>query len=261
MDGSDEGWRGKRRHRLLAAAARVFARHVYAQASMDEIAHEAQVGKPTLYRYFPSKEALFAAVFSHALDELEDRMETLLAGKAGIEAQLSALVAAMLPTVRDHLVPLRFLGEEGALADQSKRRVFRERRARIAGLMERAIADGVRNGEVRPVHAARASNFIIGMIWSGSAVTRADEDEALASEIVGIVLRGMLQPETLRADAPPEPSSWRHRLQDVPANDLPAQHQPASHQPAQNLPLRHLPGDPDRTGRHPSTVRPREATS
>lgn len=250
MDGSGEGWRGKRRHRLLAAAARVFARHVYAQASMDEIAHEAKVGKPTLYRYFPSKEALFAAVFSQALDELEDRMETLLAGKAGIEAQLSALVAAMLPTVRDHLVPLRFLGEEGALADQSKRRVFRERRARIAGLMERAIADGVRNGEVRPIHAARASNFIIGMIWSGSAVTRADEDEALASEIVGIVLRGMLQPERL-ADAPAEPSSWPHRLQDVPANDL----------PAQNLPLRHLPGDPDRTGRHSSTVRPREATS
>ncbi|MFD1628118.1 TetR/AcrR family transcriptional regulator [Azospirillum griseum] len=50
-----------RRAAILAIAGRAFLRQGYAEASMDGIAAEVGGSKSTLYRYFPSKAALFAA--------------------------------------------------------------------------------------------------------------------------------------------------------------------------------------------------------
>lgn len=50
-----------RRAAILAIAGQTFLRHGYANASMDAIVAEVGGSKNTLYRYFPSKAALFAA--------------------------------------------------------------------------------------------------------------------------------------------------------------------------------------------------------
>lgn len=57
-----EANRLERRARLLEAALTVFSRDGYAGATMDAVAAEAGLTKPTLYQYFPSKEALFSAM-------------------------------------------------------------------------------------------------------------------------------------------------------------------------------------------------------
>ena len=49
------------RARLLASAARVFARRGFHAASMDEIAEVAGISKPMVYAYLGSKEELFTA--------------------------------------------------------------------------------------------------------------------------------------------------------------------------------------------------------
>ena len=158
---------------------------------MDEIAAEAGVGKPTVYRYFPGKDALFAAVFVHALDELELRLASILAAERGIARQLGAIVRAMIPTFRDHLVALRFLGDDAAAVDQSQRRIFRERRARIAAFVSKALDGGLAAGEIgRPVDPGRVAHLVIGMIWSGTSSLAATDDE-LASEIAELVLHGI----------------------------------------------------------------------
>jgi AcrR family transcriptional regulator len=59
-----------KRARLLAAAAREFARHGFDRSGIDGIAARAGLGKGTVYLYFPSKAALFQSV----LDELKDRL-------------------------------------------------------------------------------------------------------------------------------------------------------------------------------------------
>jgi len=48
--------------RILDAASRVFLKRGLGGASIDEIAHLARAGKPTIYARFPTKEALFMAV-------------------------------------------------------------------------------------------------------------------------------------------------------------------------------------------------------
>lgn len=50
-----------RRTAILSTAGRTFLRQGYSDASMDGIAAEVGGSKSTLYRYFPSKAALFAA--------------------------------------------------------------------------------------------------------------------------------------------------------------------------------------------------------
>ncbi|MBL8913785.1 MAG: TetR/AcrR family transcriptional regulator [Archangium sp.] len=50
---------------ILEGATRLFLRHGFRKASMDEIAREAGVSKPTLYAYLADKDALFAAVCDH----------------------------------------------------------------------------------------------------------------------------------------------------------------------------------------------------
>jgi AcrR family transcriptional regulator len=63
----------RRNRQLLVEAAReVFAEHGL-DASLDEIARRAGVGNATLYRRFPSRESLYAAVFA----DLGDTMRTL----------------------------------------------------------------------------------------------------------------------------------------------------------------------------------------
>lgn len=58
---SDTAVEGRKVGQVLAAAKRIFMDEGYGSASMDAIAREANVSKATLYAYYPSKEALFAA--------------------------------------------------------------------------------------------------------------------------------------------------------------------------------------------------------
>jgi AcrR family transcriptional regulator len=184
-------WRDARRSRILGAAARVFARSSFEQASMDEIAAEAGVGKPTLYRYFPSKDALFVAVFEHALDDLEGRLDRVLDDETDATARLAGLVAEIIPTFRQHLVSLRFLGDSAAEADRSKRRIFRERRKRIGRYLARAVEDGIRRGEIRTLDGGKVAQIVIGMVWSATATSHADNEE-IGRDVLDILLHGLL---------------------------------------------------------------------
>ncbi len=59
-----------KQNRLLSAAIKVFADAGYSGASMDVIAAEAGLSKPTLYHYFPSKEALFEAMMAAPREQM-----------------------------------------------------------------------------------------------------------------------------------------------------------------------------------------------
>jgi AcrR family transcriptional regulator len=64
--------------RVLEAARTVFAEHG-SEASLEEIARRAGVGIGTLYRHFPTRDALVEAVFRDTLDAATSRGEQLLA--------------------------------------------------------------------------------------------------------------------------------------------------------------------------------------
>ena len=65
---------GSRGTDLLAIAREVFLAHQYAGATMDAVASRARISKQTLYRQYPSKEELYAAVVRDWVDRGRDAM-------------------------------------------------------------------------------------------------------------------------------------------------------------------------------------------
>jgi AcrR family transcriptional regulator len=183
---TEERWRDVRRVRLLDAAGRVFARLGYEAASVDDIAFEAGVGKPTVYRYFAGKEALFEAVFERALDELEGRLDCVLDRHGTFPEVLPALIAEIVPTFRTHLASLRGLNEGG---EMSKRRLFRQRRARIEARLVTAIERAQAMGEIRAIEPGVAARFLIGLVWSGTNSSLPDDPSVVAA-VVDFALSG-----------------------------------------------------------------------
>lgn len=61
-----------RERRILAAGRKVFSETGYSGATMDAVAVEAGLSKPTLYQYFESKEALFEAMMLIERDHMLD---------------------------------------------------------------------------------------------------------------------------------------------------------------------------------------------
>ena len=57
-----------RRIQVMDAALRTFARYGYRKTSMDDIARAAGISRPGLYFHFPSKQDLFRAAATRALD-------------------------------------------------------------------------------------------------------------------------------------------------------------------------------------------------
>ncbi len=75
----------RNRDKILTTAARLFTAEGL-NAQMDRIAKEAGVGSATLYRNFPTREALVEAVYRNEVAQLCDSVSPLLAEKAPDEA-------------------------------------------------------------------------------------------------------------------------------------------------------------------------------
>src|SRR5690348_3649934 len=101
LDG-ERPWRERRRRKILEAATQLFAETPFADVQVEEIARRAGVGKPTLYRYFASKEALFLEIFDAALVRLEAELAEAAASarppRERLATMLSFLVAAFEQT-------------------------------------------------------------------------------------------------------------------------------------------------------------------
>jgi AcrR family transcriptional regulator len=77
---------------VLDAAADVFAEHSYANASVEDIAHRAEISVGTLYNLFHSKEDIYRAVVSRAQSQLFDSMHQKISEARGPRDSVHAIV-------------------------------------------------------------------------------------------------------------------------------------------------------------------------
>src|SRR5215469_16619241 len=92
----------RKRGAIIDAAAELFLRHGYLGTSMDQIAAQAAVSKPTVYNHFPDKEQLFTEIVLGALDRSGDPFRAELATLAGtnqLEEELRLIAAHYLAAV------------------------------------------------------------------------------------------------------------------------------------------------------------------
>lgn len=100
------GRRERRRERtkraLLDAALRLFAEHGVHGARLEDITGHADLGKGAFYNYFPSKDALVAALLAEAVDVLAGRYLARVDRRIPLDARVAAIVREYYRFFEDH---------------------------------------------------------------------------------------------------------------------------------------------------------------
>lgn len=81
-----------RRAALLAAAARLFAERGFDRVSMEDLGSAAGVSGPAVYRHFPSKQAVLAALLVGVSEGLEDGGNRVVSAAQDDDAALRSLI-------------------------------------------------------------------------------------------------------------------------------------------------------------------------
>lgn len=150
----------RNRELLLQAAAAVFSAGG-PSASLEAVARRAGVGIGTLYRHFPTREALFEAVYRHEVEQLAELAEQLRTEAAPVEALRSWLRAnvAFVATKKGMAAALALaVHKKSDLTAYSSDRLTRA----VASLLDRAITAGDIRADIGPEDLLRA---LVGMCY------------------------------------------------------------------------------------------------
>ena len=128
----------QRRVDVLDAALSVFAAHGLSGASTDEIARQAGISQPYLFRLFGTKKELFIASTERCFRETRETFDRAAEGKSGEDA-LKAMGSAYGELIRSN--PNRLRGQMqayDAAGDPEIRAVVRKGYGEIVETVERA---------------------------------------------------------------------------------------------------------------------------
>jgi AcrR family transcriptional regulator len=151
----------RNRDLLLEAAKSVFSAGG-PEASLEAVARTAGVGIGTLYRHFPTREALFEAVYRHEVQQLADLAERLKKETRPIEAlrQWMRSIVKFVATKKGMSTALALaVSKDSDLVSYSSDRLTRA----IGLLLEQAIAACEVRSDVSPEDLLRA---IVGMCYT-----------------------------------------------------------------------------------------------
>jgi len=150
----------RNRERVLAAAKTVFSAGG-PEASLEAVARTAGVGIGTLYRHFPTREALFEAVYRREVQQLADLAERLKEEAEPVEA----LRQWMRSNVR-FVATKKGMSAALALAAYKPSDLFSysfdQLSRAVGGLLDRAIAAGEIREDISPEDLIRA---LVGMCY------------------------------------------------------------------------------------------------
>ena len=89
----------ERRARIVDAARHLILRQGLRATTMEAIAREAKIAKPTLYGYFPDKEAVFAAIIQALVSDIRAAVGAALNGEGDVVMRIGGALAAKYKVV------------------------------------------------------------------------------------------------------------------------------------------------------------------
>jgi AcrR family transcriptional regulator len=151
----------QRRHAILVAARHEFACRGYRGARTAAIASGAGCSEPMLYKHFPSKQALFAAVLTDATDAMKTTVDGVAAASPSPMAAMLAIAerAATDPLIVE-VIRLRTLAA-GLVDDPEVGAALTASLNEVLQRMTAMITAGQLAGEVRPDIDPRLAAWIL----------------------------------------------------------------------------------------------------
>jgi AcrR family transcriptional regulator len=161
----------RNRERILEVAKEAFAGSG-ASTSLDDIAKQAGVGAGTLYRHFPTRDALLEAVYRTEVEKLAAAERKFLQAMPPIEA----LRAWMLLFV-DHIATKQIIAPALNSLVGGPSKLYEGSRAQITGAIHALVKRAIKSGDIRrdldPLDLLRAligvSNVASSPDWQQSA--------------------------------------------------------------------------------------------
>ena len=148
------------RARILEAARRALAGD--GDISMNQIAQRAGVGPGTLYRNFPTREALVLAVYQLEIDQLTDAVPGLLATLPPLDA-LKRWTTDLVSAMRKK----HGLGE--ALSPGAQRSITENSYGPVISAITRLLDAGKRDGTIRTDADPRDFLQLTGALWRAAS--------------------------------------------------------------------------------------------
>ena len=190
---SDKGRADARRNRerLLEAATAAFAAADGRAVSLESIARDAGVGIGTLYRHFPSREALVEAVYRSELAEVAAAAAKMLERHPPKEALRRWMdrYASFVAAKRGMAESLRAMFDSGAPGAP----VPSQTHASIVAAVETLLRAGVDHGSLRPdVRADDVVSSLLGIFLASGSSEQ-------AARMLDLLVAGVTKPG--RADA------------------------------------------------------------
>jgi AcrR family transcriptional regulator len=172
----------RNREVLVEAAARVFSAGGQ-QASLEAVARQAGVGIGTLYRHFPTREALFEAVYRREVDGLAELAEQLSREGAPVEALRKWLHANIrLVAAKKGMVEALHLVAHGS--SELKAYSFERLTNALALLLDRGVNAGQLRSDIR---AEDLLATLLGIFYA----ERATDWQPTALRLVDVFVDGL----------------------------------------------------------------------
>jgi AcrR family transcriptional regulator len=170
----------RNRDKLLSAAVALFAEHG-PDVSLEAVAKRAGVGIGTLYRHFPTREALLEAAYRNEVTHLSDAADELLAQHPADEA-----LALWMDRFVDYATTKRGIGP-ALKAMVSSSELFADARRMNVGAIDRLLAAGAAQGTIRADVGAEDVLHAMGAIWALSG----DGWDEHARRLLRLVMDGL----------------------------------------------------------------------
>ena len=156
---------------ILAAARRTIAERGPGKLTMSAVAAAAGVSRPTLYRWFPTKEELLAAISGYEEEQFDLGLHAVIAGHRSAARRLDAALRYLV-TYLEGLMGPDPIGADPHFALQSLARSLPVQVESLVRLLGDALQQvpGVRTGELSRAQAAELFLLFLQLLRHSSNV-------------------------------------------------------------------------------------------
>ncbi|MBN9618022.1 MAG: TetR family transcriptional regulator [Acidobacteriales bacterium 59-55] len=171
----------RNRERILEVAKEAFTRHG-ANASLDDIAKQTGVGAGTLYRHFPTREALIEAVYRSEVEKLAAAARGFSAAMPPVEALRAWLLLFVDYIAAKHIIAPALNSVTGGAS-----RLYEGSRTLVRGAIDELVKRAKKAGEIRKdVDASDLLGAVVGV----SYVSSGSDWQQSARRLVDILIAG-----------------------------------------------------------------------
>ena len=165
----------ERRAQLLEVASHLLFERGVEAVRIPEIAHAAGVTRPVVYRFFPSRQAVFVALLEDLGESLDRHLSPLSSRRGATEAQVGDFVHAICDAI-EACGPGAWVLLGGAALDDEVRVVVSEVEERLTRPWTDRVARALENVDAERVRAVTAilvaSSRAVLRLWIQGAMDR-----------------------------------------------------------------------------------------